>query len=63
MLEQKSQHNYAQLTEAFERIRRYGRDGELLGLLTTMHEAEELELSEGLRNLWKCHTAFVFPVL
>jgi hypothetical protein len=57
MLERLSQQNYVQLTEAFERIRRHGRDGELLGLLTTMHEAEELELSEERSNngirFWK----------
>jgi hypothetical protein len=57
MLEQISQQTYVELTEAFERIRRHGRDGELLRLLTTMHEAAELQLCEELSHdglrFWK----------
>lgn len=46
MLEQIPKPNYEELTDAFRRIRRHGKDSELLSLLTTMHEADELEFCE-----------------
>lgn len=55
MLEQISEQQYQGLTEAFERIRRHGKDAELLRLLTAMHEAEELELCEE-----RCHDGIRF---